>query len=125
MLLELIAFFALAVPTAWELIDDRVMDHNKKMDVLTRGLLMMSVSILAWYLTGRHVLAALALTIGIHFLIFDYAVAYLLGVKEWFSFLGTTSDIDRLKWWRSMSPWKRFWLRFIFFTVSVVMYLNL
>jgi hypothetical protein len=125
MILEIIAVFALAVPTAWELIDDRVADHNKKMDVLTRGLLMMSVSILAWYLTGRHVLAALALTIGIHFLIFDYAVSYLLGVKEWFSYLGTTSWTDRLSWWRKMSAWQRFWLRFIFFSVSLIMYLNL
>jgi len=60
---------------------------------------------------------------GIFAMSFDYLENKInLKRKDWFSFLGTTSEQDKIKWWRNMKPWNRFYLRASIFIGSLIWY---
>lgn len=125
---ELTSLFILCFPLFWELEDDKKGDSNKAMDVVVRTIIA-AISALMVYLLGlfglmeQHgALQAFVLSLSIHFLIFDYAIAALLGHKDWFSYLGKKGVIDNLKGWKGMKPALRFTIRMIVFAIALVFY---
>ncbi len=119
---ESIAIIALCLPTFYELINDINGDNNHAFDVFVRVGLVLLVSIWPWYI-GHSYIAAVFFAGGIFTLTFDYLENLLnLRLRNWFSYLGTTSKQDRVKWWRAMKPWNRFYLRVGIFTGTLVWY---
>jgi len=120
---ELIAVSFLFIPLIWEIIDDSRVEKNHKLDVWIRGGLMIVCAVGPW-LYGHSYFASVALSFGIFFLMFDYFIhAIMLRRKDWFSFMGTTAETDKVKWWHNMSPWNRFFIRFGVFVCGVVWYI--
>lgn len=111
MIIEIFAFVILFAPYVWEVYNDRHGDPDKVKDVLIRIAIAAGVTLTNVWLTGRSVWPVGFMCFALFFLLFDYTVAAVLGIKDWFSFLGTTSFIDRIKWWREMSPGWRFAVR--------------
>jgi len=122
---EAVAFSMLFIPLIWELISDRKGDPNKNMDVVYRAIFILASSIYPWLL-GHNYLASISLSFGIFFLLFDYLIhIIMLKRKDWFSYLGTTSIIDRIKFWKNMSPWNRFFTRLAVFMIGLTLYITI
>ena len=123
---EIIALILLTVPTVWELWDDRNGDFNKKIDVWIRGALIVVFSMFAFLISLRNIVGCMALSAGIHFMFFDYGIAYILGhVKDWFSYLGEKGFVDNISFWKGMKPKYRFVVRLVVFVFSIMLYLFL
>ena len=119
---ELISISVLFIPLIWEIIDDARQDKNKKMDVLVRGGLMLVCAVWPWF-HGHSYFSSVALSFAIFFLLFDYLIhIIMLRRRDWFSFLGTTSDIDKMGVWKELSAWERFAIRAGVFIVAVGWY---
>lgn len=120
---EVLAILLLCIPTVWELCDDHKGDSNHAFDVFVRCGLVVLVSIFPWYI-GHGYIASIFMAGGIFTISFDYLEnAINLRRKDWFSYLGTTSVMDKIKPWLEMSPWYRFYLRLTIFTGSLVWYI--
>lgn len=108
---EVLAMVLLCIPTAWELWEDRDGDVNKKLDVFVRCILVAASAVYPWYI-GHGYIASVFMAGGIFAMVFDYLENKInLKRKDWFSFLGTTSEQDKIKWWRNMKPLNRFYIR--------------
>ena len=119
---EVLAMALLCIPTAWELFDDRKGDKNHAFDVFVRVGWVVITSIYPWYI-GHSYIASVAMAGGIFTMVFDYLEnAINLRRKDWFSFLGTSSDQDKIKWWRDMKPTYRFGLRLGIFLITLFFY---
>lgn len=119
---ETISFLLLCVPLAWELYNDRKDDLNKVIDVFIRTGLVIVCAVPAWFY-GHSYLSAIVLSGAIFFLLFDYLInIIMLRRKDFFSYLGTTSKIDQLKFWKGLKPWHRFYIRAGVFIGSLVWY---
>lgn len=121
---EVIAIGLLCIPTAWELWDDRDGDPNKKLDVFVRCILVAGSAVYPWYI-GHGYWASVFMAGGIFTMVFDYLENKInLKRKDWFSFLGTTSEQDKIKWWRNMKPKYRFGLRLGVFLITLFFYIR-
>jgi hypothetical protein len=133
MIPHIIAILCKLVPTGWELINDRKGDFNKVQDIFVRyGLGILAGVINFFWITGKPVFDSLLLSMGIHFAIFDYAIAYWLirtgkiepprGVKyHWFDYLGNENPFDSL--WNRWNKWVRFSIRVVVLAAAIVIYI--
>lgn len=122
---EVISLSILFIPLIWEIIDDYRVEKNHKVDVFVRAVLMLVCALWPWF-HGHSYFASVALSFSIFFLLFDYSInIIMLRRKDFFSFLGTTSTVDKIKWWHNMKPWNRFYIRAIVFVLSLSGYLLL
>jgi len=133
MIPHIIAILCLLVPTGWEVFNDRKGDFNKIQDIFVRyGLGILAGVINFFWLTGKPVFDSLLLSMGIHFAIFDYAIAYILikrgviepprGVKyHWFDYLSTKNPFDNH--WKFWNKWTRFSIRVAVLAVAIVIYI--
>lgn len=120
---EAISFLLLCVPLAYELWNDRKDDLNKVIDVFIRTGLVIVCAVPAWFY-GHSYLSSIVLSGAIFFLMFDYLInIIMLRRKDFFSYLGTTSWVDRIKFWKEMKPLNRFFLRVGIFTGSFIWYI--
>lgn len=122
----------LLIPTLWELYEDRKGDFNKTRDVVVRYALAILVGIIHFFwVTGKPVFDTVFLSMGINFLIFDYAIAYILiksgkieaprGISyHWFFYL-SHSPFDSL--WYKWHPWVRFAVRVAVFGAALAIYI--
>jgi len=120
---ELIAVSFLFIPLIYELIDDHLKETNHKMDVWIRAGLMIVCAVGPW-LYGHSYWGSVALSFGIFFLLFDYLInIIMLRRRDFFSFLGTTAETDKVKWWHNMKPVNRFLIRFGVFAIALAGYI--
>jgi hypothetical protein len=119
---EVIAVSFLFIPLGWELLNDRVEETNHKLDVFIRGGLFIVCAVTPW-LYGHSYFASFFLSIAIFFMFFDYLInIIMLRRSDWYSFLGTTSEVDKVKFWKDMHPDHRFITRASLFVVCIVWY---
>jgi hypothetical protein len=124
---EFIAFMLLFLPLIWEITDDKNGDFDKAKDVVIRIAIAFFVGSIIWLssifnLVHHHgLLASAFLSLAIHFLIFDYAIAFVLGHKDWFSYMGH-GVIDRIKFWNTMNPKIKLVIRIVVFGFALVLY---
>jgi len=122
---ELIAISFLFIPLAWEIIDDSRQEKNHKVDVFIRGGLMVVCAVGPW-LYGHSYFSSVALSFAIFFLLFDYIIhIVMMRRRDWFSYMGTTADTDKVKRWHNMKPWDRFFIRFGVFAIALTGYIFL
>jgi hypothetical protein len=131
------AILMLMVPTGWELANDANGDKNKTRDVFVRVILMTLAGVLNFFwVTGKAVFDSIILSMGINFMVFDYAIAYWLirqkakggpGIEppkgttyHWFSYL-SGSPFDSL--WRNWNPWVRFTIRVVVLLTAIAIYI--
>lgn len=130
-----ILFLAMALPTVWELWNDRRGDLNKFEDGIWRVTIAAVASIIVKH-SALGFLAAFNLSMAIHFMFFDYIIAYILikngtlepprGVKyHWFSYTAKSGVIDNLKFWRNMNPWLKLGIRVAYFIISITLFIIL
>lgn len=138
--LEILGLIILTAPLVWELRNDRTGDDHliqigfgwtipsKSLDVFWRVGIAVLVAWLNNLITGRGFWPALGLSGGMHLMVFDYGVAYILkknGViavsAHWFSYLGT-KGFDTIKWWRNRSPFVRLLIRAGVFGLTTLIY---
>jgi hypothetical protein len=131
-----IGLSSMACPLIWELYNDRngddsyvnVFGHltikNKAKDVYVRIGIAVASAFLNKWLNDASLIASFFVSLSFHFLVFDYAIAYILGHREWswFSYLGKKSVIDNLDVWHSMAPLNRFVTRLEAFVISGLFY---
>jgi hypothetical protein len=132
-LIEFIAILILLIPTGWQIANDWKGDYNKSMDVLIWSLFAIAGGVVNFlWITGKAVFDSVVLSWGMHFMIFDYLIAYVHlsnGTVEqprgnpyhWFSYLGS-GPVDSIKFWRNMSPKLRLVIRIIVFAGCVAIY---
>src|SRR5688572_27572531 len=118
-----ILFLALAAPLIWELWNDRKGEpkSDKREDVQTRiWLAFMGTLVIGLYLRYierekldymTFILSGSALSLSIHFLLFDYLINIILKKPDWFSYLGKTSAVDQWQPWVKIGPWGRLAVR--------------
>jgi hypothetical protein len=127
---EAVAFLLLLGPIGWEQWNDRNGDdHSDSADILIRGGLMVSAALMAWLIAGRNFWAALLLSASLHFLIFDYWIAYKLERNDvikpgssWFRYVGKSSDFDQESAWVKVGPWGRLIARLAVALPALVFY---
>lgn len=132
MIPQIIAIINLIVPTGWEVLNDRRGDTNKTQDIFVRyGLGTLAAVINFFWITGKPVFDSLLLSMGIHFMIFDYIIAWWLirtgkieaprGVKyHWFSYVGR-SPFDSL--WTNWNPKVRLVIRAVILATAIAIYI--
>jgi hypothetical protein len=116
-----------------EVWNDRNGDLHKGADVIVRILLLVCEAVILHAFFHKPILSCFILSSAIFFLLFDYAITYVLikngklepplGVKyHWFSYMAKKGVIDNISWWRNMNPWGRFAIRLAYFVGSLVLY---
>lgn len=119
---EVIAISFLFIPLIWEIIDDSRVEKNHKVDVFIRGGLMLVCAVGSWYY-GHSYWASVALSFAIFFLMFDYFIhIVMLRRKDFFSYLGNTSTVDKIKLWVKLGAWGRFAVRSVVFFAALWWY---
>jgi len=130
-ILEFTVFILYLEPFLWEVKDDRFGDSDHRQDVVRRWAMAAIITFLAWTLGTLHIierhnpLAIFGLVLSIHFFLFDYAIAYVLGHRDWFSYLSNNpkgSVVDRIKIWVKIGPWGRFSVKLIFLVGFLIWY---
>lgn len=120
---EVLAMVLLFMPLGYELLDDRKNDFNKVFDVFVRTGFVLLSSIYAWWI-GHSYLASIFLSGAIFFLLFDYLInIIMLRRRDFFSYLGTTSRVDKIKLWIKLGAWGRFAVRAVVFIAALWWYL--
>jgi len=133
---QIIGFSLLFYPLIWELNNDKHGDDgyikilkfqvkNKTKDVWIRAILIILVSGVNLILNDKCFFCSLVLSVSIHFLFFDYLIAFILGRKNWFEYLGKKSFVDNIDFWASQDPLSRLVIRMAFFTICILKYFNL
>lgn len=118
------------IATLFEAFLDRNGDKNKAADVWLRILLFVLEGALIKWAFGGNVFLAINLSVAFFFLTFDYlitAVLYRNGVivsPEWFKYTGKSSRIDNIKFWKSISPYGRLFVKLGYFILSIWAYLK-
>lgn len=127
MINEILTWLLLASPLIWESITDireykKGKRDDKKKDVYVRGGIALGASWLVSLLNPNvTILQALALSIGIFVMFFDYIVAY--GMTKRLTFLGTTAKTDGL--WARIGPLGGLLWRSIIFATCLIVYYDL
>lgn len=122
--MKYLLIITLLLPTAWELWDDRKGDLNKGMDLFLRSAISLAVSAIIshWFPIADSV----ALCLALHFLIFDYAIAWWLirngtieeprGAKyDWWSYTAKKGWMDNVEFWNRLNPWWKLAVRVVVF----------
>jgi hypothetical protein len=128
--MKLLVLIFFIIPVIVEVISDANGDYNKKIDVLFRMVFIIGISLIIHFLGYANFFAAVNVGVAIHFLLFDYIVTAVLIKNKvieapgahWFSYMGKSSKIDNIKWWRETSPWIRLHIRLAYFLLSLVLY---
>lgn len=127
-LLSILCILSLFAPLVWELFNDMGGDtkKSKRQDVFIRLLIALGAAVVGWYLIDKPIIDGFILSLAIHFLIFDYAINYILkkrGVIEtkesWFSYLGKSYTDDVL---RQFTPMQRLFLKIGVLGVAITIY---
>ena len=90
-MLDITAILVLFASFFWEVKDDEFGENprQKRVDLFFRLWIMALSAIFADYLSGRGVIESFAVAWGIHFMFFDYTIAYVLGRQRWYDYLGS------------------------------------
>lgn len=120
MIPELLALFALSIPTVYELWNEKSGEPLKsKWLSMTLRVVIALVSIaVAWGFHGN-LLGCVAMSFAIFFLCFDYCVNLILGRKPWYSYL-SKSPLDKL--WSGYHWGWRMFIRVGVFVVANLIY---
>lgn len=127
-MITILSFILLSIPTCWELYDDRKGDLNKKKDVVFRAGTMIAAALVCACVLHQNFFTSLNLSVAIFFLLFDYIIVIILNRNvyekkvHWFTFLGTSSDIDKLSFWIKLGPWGRFGIRVAYFLIALILF---
>lgn len=134
MIYNAISDLLLTAPTIWEHENDREGDLNKREDVpvrITIGLFVAAVGIFF----DRNIIFGFNLSMAIHFMFFDYWIAYTLlknkiiepkrGEKlHWFTYTAKDGFVDNISWWKKMHPVLKLMIRIFYFVGSILIYYN-
>ena len=100
--MEAIAALICAIPTIWEILDDRKGENKagKVRDAFIAVILYAIVALANWKLFETSVFKTLALTFAFRLAFFDYAIQYILIrrgviVGHWWNYHGKTSYLDQ------------------------------
>lgn len=116
------------IATIFEAYMDRNGDTNKSADVWIRILLFVLEGALIKWAFGGNVFLAINLSVAFFFLTFDYlitAILYRNGVitsPAWFRYLGKSSKVDKIKFWKSIGPYGRLFVKLFYFLLAVFIY---
>lgn len=134
-------YLLLFIPLIWEIYNDRNGDahqtrgffkrwnlSSKKVDVIGRIILALLLSFLNYIINRVAIGKSIFLCGAIHFLFFDYIIAYILIQKRiikghWYSYMGS-KGIDNFHTWKQISPNIRFLIRLIIFIIANYLYIN-
>lgn len=130
---EIIAFALLLVPTGWEVFDDRHGDLNKSEDVIWRVATGLVVALIASKLNLIRFIIAFNLSMAMHFLLFDYLIAYVLiknGTLEpprgvtyrWWTYVAKAGFVDNVPWWKRLNWSVKLGIRVVYFGISLILY---
>lgn len=140
-MLKIISVIWLVIPLIWEILNDKNGDdHNtrgllarfnipsKKVDVIVRILLAIILSVCNNYLVDMPIWKSIFLCGAIHFLFFDYIIAYILIKKgiikgHWYSYMGS-KGIDNVKSWKNVHPHVKLIFRLVLFIISFYIYFS-
>lgn len=140
-IINLIAIHALAVfilltPTGWEIANDWKGDYDKARDRVIWSLFAMAASAINFFfVTGKAVFDSFILSWGMHFMVFDYIIAYVHLNKSkvvelprgsthtWFTYLGSKGTVDNIGFWRKMNPKVRLIIRGVVLIGCIVIYI--
>jgi hypothetical protein len=126
--MKLLSILLLTVPTIYHLINDRNGEalSEKGKDILIVGAISLLAGYAGKYLIGKPVIDSMLMVIAIHFLVFDYAIVYILkkrGVIEtresWYTYLGKSHTDDVLRQW---SPVTRLIVKLVILVGAVIIY---
>jgi hypothetical protein len=128
--MKLLVLIFFIIPVIVEVISDAHGDYNKKIDVLFRMIFIVGISLIIHFLGYANFFAAVNVGVAIHFLLFDYVVTSVLiknkvievSGAHWFSYMGRSSKVDNISFWRNIKPWGRFAIRLGYFIGSLVLY---
>lgn len=124
------------LPTFWEVVDDLRGDENKSFDVFVRVFLCVVAGGLVTVILRKGMwvfIAATNLSLAMHFLLFDYVLAFMLiknGTLEpprgttyhWFTYTAKKGFVDNIPWWRAANPWLKLAIRCTWFFLSSQLY---
>ena len=127
----IISILFLFVPCIWECWNDRNGDLNKRIDLFYRGCLALCAGILCHFFINVPFYKGAELSLAIHFLLFDYMIAYILIKRQvvevagtgWFEYLGYKGVVDNIRSWRGLAPAQRAAIRIVVFTASLLWFL--
>lgn len=130
-----LAVFILLIPTGWHIANDWKGDSDKNKDLVIWSLLASAGSAINFFfVTGKAVFDSFILSWGMHFMVFDYIIAYVHIHKSkvvelprdsketWFTYLGKKGTIDNIAFWRNMNPKVRLIIRGVVLIGCIVIY---
>ena len=124
-----LSIILLLLPTAYHLYFDRngELPEEKSHDILLMVAIAATAAFIGYLIAGKNMLTGLFLSWAIHFMVFDYAIVYILkkrGMIETkesaFSYLGSSYTDDVLRQWK---PWTRFWIKLGVLVGAVIIYI--
>ena len=116
----------------WEVWNDAAGDTDKKRDVYLRAILLVLEGVTLFAIFGWPIPLAWILSTSIHFLLFDYIIAYVLiknGTLEpprgvtyhWFTYTAKSGVVDNLKFWKNLNPWLKLLIRVGYFGLALTL----
>lgn len=137
---EILGVGLLASPLVWEVLNDKDGDAHitrarvfepyqllsKKIDVYVRVVLIAAAAGFNYWINDVSVSRSVALALAIHFMFFDYVIAFVLIEREiiggqWFTYMGS-KGIDNIYRWRTMDPRVRLLVRVLVFAGALIFY---
>jgi len=115
--MNLLSIALLFVPLLYHLWNDRNGDapEDKTIDILIVAIIACAAALLGYKMVGKPIIDGLLLAGAIHFMVFDYAINYILSRRrviekkiDCFSYLGKSFTDDILRQW---TPMTRFWIK--------------
>ena len=121
------------IATIWEVYNDRHGDLNKSQDVVIRCIWFIVEAATLRLFNHKPFFACLLLSTAVFFMIFDYAIGYVLirnkvieprigGGYSWFSVTGKRGWFDNLKLWKFASHWVRFGIKLAYLIIALVIF---
>lgn len=126
--MTLLSIILLSLPLLYHLWNDKDGEapEDKGIDILIMSVIAIAAAVVGFFIADKPIIDGLLLSAAIHFMLFDYAINYILyrnGVIEnpnWFSHLGKSYTDDVLRQW---SPWTRFWIKVGILVAAVTIYI--
>jgi hypothetical protein len=140
--LEVLGISILSCPCVWEVWNDKDGDSHlskawicqfipltsKKIDIGARVILMLAAAWVVWFVGIAGFWVSLLMSWAIHFLVFDYAVVYVLIKNEiirasakWYDYLNG-KGFDNFKAWRNKAWYIRMGVRVAVFVIICIIY---
>jgi hypothetical protein len=123
-----LSILLLLIPAGFHLWNDRNGERpdEKAGDIILASALALIAAVVGYFISGKPIIDGLLLALGLHFLIFDYAIVAILkkrGVIEtkehWFVYLGSSYTDDVL---RQFKPWQRLLLKIGVLGIATLIY---